>query len=95
MLATLLSGKRVRLTALNKKDASTITRWHENTDFLRLLDTNPAVPRTEVDISEWIDETNSASNEVTFAVRLIPGIRTLGPGEFGPLGPAHAGNSDP
>ncbi len=78
MLATLLSGKKVRLTALNNQDAPTITRWHENADFLRLLDTNPAVPRTEADISEWIVETNGANNEVTFAIRLIDGDELIG-----------------
>ena len=51
----LLQGKRIRLTVLKKEDAGTIAAWHEDTGFLRLMDTNAAVPKGEDEISQEIN----------------------------------------
>jgi hypothetical protein len=46
MQANILQGPKVRLTSLNKDDASVMARWSEDTGYLRLQDTNLALPCT-------------------------------------------------
>ena len=79
MLTNLLCGRKVRLTALDKKDVAAIARWHEDTGYLRLLDSRPALPRTEAAVAEdWIDEAGKARDRVTFAIRPLDGEELIG-----------------
>ena len=66
-----LQGNRVRLTALKKKDVSTIVQWHEDIGFLRLLDSNAAVPKSEDEIVSWIDECAKDHTIINLGIRLL------------------------
>ena len=74
----LLRGDRVRLTALDESDAPTIARWHEDADYLRLQDTNAAVPRTAADISSQITAESKAADTIVLAIRLVDGDELVG-----------------
>ena len=67
----LLRSTRVRLTALEESDARTIARWHEDAEYLRLQDTNAAIPRTVADISSEIAAESKAAD--TMRPLLSPG----------------------
>ena len=82
MNSNLLQGNRVRLTALNKDDAHTIARWHEDTEYLRLQDTNAALPRSEAEIATELEEQNKASDTIVFAVRTVDGDVLIGTAGF-------------
>ena len=41
----LLRGEKVRLSALTKDEVPVVTRWYEDPEFMRLLDSTPAHPR--------------------------------------------------
>ena len=65
----LFSGKRIKLTSLNKNDALELAKWEENTEYLRLLNSETAAPRTETEINEWLENLKNDGNEITFAIR--------------------------
>ena len=65
----LLRGQKVRLTALNDDDAATIARWHEDAQFLRLYDTQPAHPRTKAEILQRIKDQRDDERTFAFAIR--------------------------
>ena len=66
----LFSGKRIKLTSLNKNDISELVKWEENTAYLRLLNSETAAPRTETEINEWLENLKNDGNEITFAIRI-------------------------
>ena len=78
MLANLLTGQKVRLTALDKKDVPTLVRWHEDTAYMRLQDSRPALPRSATCIAEWLDEIAKSKDGVTFAISPREGDALLG-----------------
>jgi RimJ/RimL family protein N-acetyltransferase len=43
-LGTLFTGKLVRLSAMQTEDYKLLTRWHNEAEYLRLLDDDPAMP---------------------------------------------------
>ncbi len=67
----LLRGDKVRLTAVNSMDLSTIARWWADADFLRLYETPPAVPRNEDQLSRRFDISQTSSEVFLFAIRLL------------------------
>jgi len=71
MPTNILRGAKVRLTALNKEDASVMVRWSEDAEYLRLQDTNLALPRTEAQLAADIEKQNEASDIIVFAVRVV------------------------
>lgn len=72
MISTnLLKGKKVKLTAINEKDMEIIARWYSDIDFLRFFDTAPALPKTELQLYEWIKSIQDSSSSVAFAIRPI------------------------
>ena len=44
---TLLRSTRLRLVALTEDDLPTITKWYQDTEFMRLLDARPATPKAD------------------------------------------------
>jgi RimJ/RimL family protein N-acetyltransferase len=74
----LLRSTRVRLTALDESDAPTIARWTEDADYLRLQDTNAAIPRTAADISSEITAESKAADTIVLAIRLVDGDELVG-----------------
>ena len=67
----LLRGQSVWLTALDRSTVPIIARWEQDIEFLRLLDSSPAHPRTEEEIARWIDSEQRSSNNFLFGIRLL------------------------
>ena len=73
-----LRGARLQLTAVRQTDLPTITRWHQDADFLRVFDALPAYPKTEAQIAALIGETQKATNSYLFAIRPLDEEDLLG-----------------
>ena len=71
MNSDILRGETVRLAALTREDASTISLWYDDTEFNRLFDSVPAYPKTESAVRESITERNKSSDAFVFSIRLI------------------------
>ncbi len=70
-LSTLLEGAHVRLTPLSAADAPIIARWQLDNEYLRQLDANPAFPRNESQISEWIRDGHRGREQFLFGIRAL------------------------
>lgn len=68
-LAHMLSGKKVRLTAVTEEDLVTINEWYQDPDFLRLYDSTPAYPQSKGESEERIKEAQEDPNTFLFAIR--------------------------
>jgi len=68
-ISRLLRGDRVRLTALNTRDLPTLVHWFEDAEFMRLYDTRPACPKSEAELTRWLEKLQKAKNDFAFAVR--------------------------
>lgn len=75
--STLLRGSRVRLTALTQDDLPTVAGWHQNPEFLRLLDALP-YPKTETSLAQRLDDTDKATDAFLFAIRTLDGDTPIG-----------------
>jgi RimJ/RimL family protein N-acetyltransferase len=80
--SNLLRGEKVRLTAVNSYDLSTITRWWSDPDFLRLYNNVPAAPRNEDQLSRRFDLSQTSPDVFLFAIRPLDGDQLLGLLEF-------------
>ena len=69
--SNLFYGERVRLTALRPEDAQTMARWYEDGEFARLFDARPAYPKTESELSKWMENTDRDRNAFALAIRLL------------------------
>jgi len=78
ILSRLLRGDRVRLTALNSDDLSTIARWFEDAEFMRLYDTRPACPKSEAELTRWLEELQKAKDTFAFGVRPLESEELVG-----------------
>lgn len=76
--STLLRGSRVRLTALTQDDLPTVAKWHQNAEFLRLLDALPAYPKTETSLAQRLDDTDRATDAFLFAIRTLDSDTPIG-----------------
>ncbi len=80
--AHLLHGSRVWLGALNTADAAVIARWEQDSEYLRLMDSSPARPRSEAEILRWLESANKSRSEHTFAIRLLETDELIGWAQF-------------
>ena len=78
MLTKLLRGSKVRLTALAEHDVATMARWYQDAEFLRLYDSRPAYPKTEAELSRWLEELQKDKNTFAFAIRPLEGDDLIG-----------------
>jgi RimJ/RimL family protein N-acetyltransferase len=67
----LLQGIKVRLTALTKDDVVTIATWFGDVGYLRLQDTNLALPKSPAQIAADLVELEKSSNTIVFAIRTV------------------------
>jgi RimJ/RimL family protein N-acetyltransferase len=67
----LLHGTKVRLTALSKDDAATISTWFGDVGYLRLQDTNMARPQSPAQIEADLEELEKTPNAIIFAIRTV------------------------
>ena len=75
-LSTFFYGSRVRLTPLVPNDVPVITRWQSDTEYLRLLAAEPAFPKNEAQVAEWVREGQRGRDN------FLLGIRTIGDDEL-------------
>lgn len=68
-ISSLLVGPRVRLTPLSSADIQPITRWQSDTEYLRLLDSQPAFPKNESQIGEWMRDGQRGRENFLFGIR--------------------------
>jgi RimJ/RimL family protein N-acetyltransferase len=78
MPSKLLQGEKVRLTALNDSDVEAMTRWYQDTAFMRLFDASPAYPKTEEEVKNRIEELRRDENTLVFAIRAVQGDELVG-----------------
>ncbi len=81
MTTPLLQGTLVRLSAANAdKDAETLARWSNDSEYGRLLDTDPATPRslakTKEDIQKWME--NDDRTSFGFMIRTLADDKLIG-----------------
>ena len=73
----IMKGKLVKLSSLDLgKDTQIMENWYQDTEFLRLMDSEPAVPRRMQQLKEWYEK--SYSNRYEFIVRLIKTNEAIG-----------------
>lgn len=85
----LLRGEKVRLTAVSSNDMPTITRWWSDPDFLRLYNTDPAIPRNEDQLSRRFDLSQTSPDVFLFAIRLLDDDELIGLLEFDGIAWSH------
>lgn len=71
MRGNIFRGNQVRLTAVRPDDLETLTRWYEDSDFVRRMDMTPAYPRRLADWQKWLADLQNAKDEFNFAVRRL------------------------
>ncbi len=74
----LLRGHFVRLTALRLADIPTMAAWDQDSQLLRLYDARPARPRSEAELTEWVNDRRDDPNNVIFGIRRIDEETLLG-----------------
>lgn len=74
----MLQGKKVKLTAIREADVPIIAKWYENTDFLRLFDAIPAVPKNERSFKKWVENGDDTNDEFRLAIRLTKNEEIIG-----------------
>ena len=77
----LLHGQLVRLAAANSEtDADSLARWSRDSEYLRLLDSDPATPRStrqsKEGITEWME--HDRPNSFGFVIRTLADDRLVG-----------------
>jgi RimJ/RimL family protein N-acetyltransferase len=70
-LSTFFYGSRVRLTPLNSNDVPTLARWQSDTEYLRLLAAEPAFPKNEGQVAEWVREGQRGRDNYLLGIRTI------------------------
>ncbi len=74
----ILRGKRVRLTAVEKKDLPMISSWYEDSGFSRMFDATPAFPKSADQLDHWLEEAQKAKDGYLFAIRQVDADNLLG-----------------
>jgi len=80
-MSNLLDGQLVRLVAANaEKDAEAMARWTRDAEYGRLLDTDPAMPRSPArakeDIQKWME--NDDPTSYGFMIRTLADDKLIG-----------------
>ena len=76
--ANLFRGKKIRLTAVNKEDLPTIASWYEDSVFSRMFDATPAIPKSRVDLEQWLEGRQREKYDFLFAIRPLDNERLIG-----------------
>lgn len=82
MTTAQLAGRHVRLVMPEPKDiAKNFARWNRNTEYYRLLDTDPAILWSEKKWTEWMEkdvEKPGAEPGAFFEIRTLADDRSIG-----------------
>jgi RimJ/RimL family protein N-acetyltransferase len=68
-LSTFFYGGRVRLAPLTQADVPSLARWQQDTEYLRLLTAEPAFPKTEQQVAEWMREGQRGRDNYLLGIR--------------------------
>jgi RimJ/RimL family protein N-acetyltransferase len=71
MIAPLFIGDRIRLNAFRPDDAQVLHRWYQDSEFVRLFDGAPAAPRSEHQLTRWIEDEDRNRESYLFAIRTL------------------------
>lgn len=74
---TLFSGNKIRLTTLEEPDLQVIAKWHEDEQFTRFYDADPAFPRNKNQMKDLL-EASPEKNDFLFAVRTLDDQELVG-----------------
>ena len=75
----LFQGELLRLAALNAEtDAELLAGWTQDTEFIRLLDNDPAMPSTPSKERSRIDKDEDSPDTLVFALRTLIDDRMIG-----------------
>ncbi len=75
----LFTGKLVRLGALDpERDADAFARWSQDSEYLRLIDMPPPVPRLAKSFKEDLTAWQAQENDYIFVIRTLDGDRAIG-----------------
>jgi RimJ/RimL family protein N-acetyltransferase len=76
-ISRLLTGRRIRLTAVKPEDSAVLTQWYEDNLFARQLDGSVAYPRREAQVNRWLSE-ERGKDSFMFAIRPLDEETLLG-----------------
>lgn len=76
--ANLLRGDHVRLTAIEPRDLPALARWYEDAEFARRWDADPSAPKTEKQVSDYVESQQRSGTAFAFAVRLLNDDNLIG-----------------
>ena len=74
----ILRGARIRLDALTDADLATITGWHQDAGFMRLLDSRTAHPHTADELRASFREMQQSPTDFLFAIRPLDDNTIIG-----------------
>jgi RimJ/RimL family protein N-acetyltransferase len=83
VLSTFFYGSRVRLTPLIQNDVPTLARWQGDSEYLRLLAAEPAFPKNEQQVGEWVREGQRGRDNFLLGIRTIQDDELIGFIELG------------
>jgi len=92
MNATLFVGERVRLAVEEPQVlAENIARWMRDSEFVRLTESDPAIPLTAKGILKWIEKEQEQQppKVYVFGIRTLDGDRLIGDVGLGGIHWAH------
>lgn len=78
MSITILQSSRIQFVALKAEDAELFSRWSEDAEYLRNLDTDYAMPRSADYYREQIQGLSSQNNTIELGIRLMSDQRLIG-----------------
>ena len=78
-LGTLFTGELVRLAAKQADDNKLIAGWHDNAEYLRLLDDDPARPRSAEELTKRDKDRHDHGNGFEFMFRTLADDKVIGP----------------
>ena len=79
MISELFRGRLVRLAAQDgEKDAETLARWSNDSEYLRLLDSDPARPHTARYYQDGAARRAGRDNDFAFNIRTLTDDRFVG-----------------
>lgn len=79
MNTKLFQGQLVRLAAADvEKDAETWAKWSRDSEYLRLLDSDPAIPRSIQDVKKSFEDHGPNDRSFPFAMRTLDEDRLIG-----------------
>ena len=71
-------GEHIRLTGLKSEDMENLTRWYQDAEFMRQLDSAVAFPRPANQWQKWFETLPDLKNEYHFAIRPLDTETMLG-----------------